>query len=130
MTLLFGRALAAAALLVLPAGFAQAEAGLSCRTQIIYACTRTCTAKTGPADLSLDFDKKSGRFCRGEQCDDGKLSFQDEKGQWNQAPYRIFQLKKTGRGGYRVAGVISESKTFFAETKGLGRLAGTCEAGG
>lgn len=102
-----------------------ADALLYCRAQLILSCGRTCTAEDNqPADVSVDFSAKSGDYCRGEQCDEGKLEFVEKSGQWDTAPNRIFTL--TGANFVVSGAVNTDTKAFFA-TSDLGMLFGNCE---
>ncbi len=70
-----------------------AEYSLYCRAQIVMSCKERCTARENlPIDVSLDFANKTGSYCRGTRCDDGKLEISERNGQWDSAPCRIFVL--------------------------------------
>lgn len=114
----------------LAAGAASAADGpmvFNCRAQVIYDCTRDCELNTMPADLRLDFTAKQGTFCRGSGCVEGSLAMSEAKGQWDDAPYRIFKLEFKDAGNEPVSGVLHGS-VFHAD--GLGSMVGTCEAEG
>lgn len=99
---------------------------LSCRSQLQLVCEKNeCDVEQAPADLDLDFAKKQGSFCRGEQCDDGSLTFADPKGQWDERSYKTFALKS--KAFPTVNGAIDmETKTFSANSE-VGLLFGRCE---
>jgi hypothetical protein len=105
---------------------ASADTSASCRAQVILSCEKNCTAEENmPADISLDFAGKTGSYCRGEQCDDGKLEFAEHPGQWDSVPYRVFTLTDST---FTVSGAMSMgTKTFFATTSDVGTLFGVCE---
>jgi hypothetical protein len=98
---------------------------LSCRAQVIAFCDTKCEFNTGPADLSLNLPGGMISYCRGEQCDDGKIVVQEAEGQWNNEPYVSFE-GTVDRGG-RVWGMVSlKSLTFYAMGD-AGDMFGTCE---
>lgn len=114
----------------LAAGAASAADGpavFNCRAQVIYDCSSDCEQNTMPADLRLDFATKQGTFCRGSGCVEGSLVMSEAKGQWDDAPYRIFKLQFKDAGNEPVSGVL-HGGVFHAD--GLGSMAGTCEAEG
>lgn len=105
----------------------RAEAGLACRAQVVFSCRPDCKGDTGPADLVLDFARKSGMFCRGERCDRGILAYYDENGLWNGLPHRVFSLRGQHRRRFQVAGVLLPGHQAFSATSDeLGQLAGSC----
>jgi hypothetical protein len=71
----------ACVLAVNASGVAYAQRSQNCDVQVIFDCKSKCESVPGSAELTLDFDKKVGTFCRGEQCDDGDISFLDENEQ-------------------------------------------------
>lgn len=99
---------------------------LGCRSQLQLVCERgRCDVEQAPADLDFDFTKQGGSFCRGERCDDGALTFADNKGQWDDRQYRTFSL--TSKSFPTVNGAIDmETKTFSAASD-VGLLFGRCE---
>ena len=99
----------------------------NCRTQVIYACSDVCTAEAGFADISLDLEKLTGDFCRGESCVQGSVKLTRVTGTADSKDYVMFLLKGSDP-GFSVSGVIdSDFKRFAADSDELGRLFGTCE---
>jgi hypothetical protein len=99
---------------------------LSCRSQLQLLCDGgKCHVEEAPADLDLDFSQRKGSFCRGERCDDGKVTFSDIAGQWDNRPYRSFALASESFS--TISGLIDMgSKTFFGNSE-VGSLFGRCE---
>ncbi len=97
---------------------------LSCRTQVIAHCNAGCAFGGGPADLSFDFNKGMINYCRGEQCDAGKITLETNKGQWDDQTYLLFS-GKIDRGG-KVWGVISVKPMTFYANGDAGDMFGNC----
>lgn len=119
-----GCAIAIAALAALPAVAADLPA-LNCRAQVIAFCDTKCEFNTGPADLSIDLAKGTISYCRGEQCDDGKIAVVAATGQWNDEPYASFD-GTVARGG-RVWGMVSLKSMTFHANGDAGDMYGTCD---
>jgi len=100
-----------------------AEPALYCRAQLILTCNAKCTAEDNSSvDVTIDFAGESGSYCRGERCDDGKLEFSEQSGQWD-GHYRIFTLSGPD---FTVSGSVHlEAKSLFAVSD-MGTLFGTC----
>jgi hypothetical protein len=120
-----GLMLIAAAALAHPAGAAELKS-LSCRTQVIAYCDKDCEFGGGPADLSFDFAKGTIDYCRGEQCDEGKIKTTIQKGQWDDQDYLLF-FGEVKRGG-KVWGVISIKPMTFYANGDAGNMIGNCVA--
>jgi hypothetical protein len=109
-----------------PAAAADVPA-LGCRAQVIAHCDTKCEFGAGPADISLDPAKGTVSYCRGEQCDEGRIAVARQQGQWNDEPYASFD-GETERGG-RIWGLVSlKSLTFYARGD-VGDMFGSCEPG-
>jgi hypothetical protein len=119
-------ALVGLAVVLAPLSAAAADLpSLSCRAQVIAFCDMKCEFNTGPADISLNLAKGTINYCRGEQCDEGKIAVQEAQGQWNDDPYVSFE--GTPERGGRLWGMVSlKSLTFYAKGD-AGDLFGTCE---
>ena len=115
------------ALVVNANGFAHAQSSQSCDIQVIFDCQSKCESVPGFADLTLSFDKKVATFCRGEQCDDGLVSFLDEKGKLNGDSYRIFRIQNTGSHKFVVFGILDKNGNLFASSDEIGNIAGICK---
>jgi hypothetical protein len=100
--------------------------GVACRAQILWSCDdKGCENSLGPTDLSLDFDKKTVSYCRGEGCTDGKLSLYEFKGQWDEKTYTAFQASGDG---FKIEGILMPGQSVFhAETDDVGTIAGNCK---
>jgi hypothetical protein len=98
-----------------------------CRAQILLECGKDCRLSDAlPADVELNFKKKTGGFCRGESCSSGKLLWKDQVGQSDGRQYRVFTLSDSG--SILVSGAIDvRSNTFFALTSDVGTLFGRCQ---
>jgi hypothetical protein len=109
----------------LSASVASAQSGY-CRAQILMDCANECKpANNQPADVSLDFIKKTGELCWGEHCFPGKLSFKDQTGQWDHRRYRTFILVDT-KSVLASGAIDTNSNTFFAKSD-AGTLFGRCQ---
>lgn len=99
---------------------------LSCRAQVVAFCNKGCEFGAGPADLALDFKKGVISYCRGEQCNDGKIKVETQDGQWDNEAYMLF-TGKVKHGG-KVWGLISlKAMTFYAKGD-VGDMFGTCSS--
>jgi hypothetical protein len=104
-------------------GVVYAQNSHDCEVQVIFNCETKCESVPGSAELSLNFDKKVGTFCRGERCDDGGINFLDEKGRLNAEPYRVFKLQSTGSHKFSVFGVLDKNGNVFGSSDEIGNLA-------
>lgn len=114
-------------LTVIANGSLHAQNARDCDVQVIFSCESKCESVPGAGEISLDFDKKVGSFCRGERCDDGNMNFIDEKGRLNANPYRIFNLQNTGPNKFSVSGVLDKNGNLFGESDEIGNIVGTCK---
>jgi hypothetical protein len=117
--------MAVAALLVLAVPVRAADmTSLSCRAQVVAWCDKQCEFGAGPADVALDLTAGTISYCRGEQCDEGRIKVDHQQGQWNDEPYLSFD-GDVARGG-RVWGLVAlKSLTFYAKGD-VGSMFGTC----
>lgn len=107
---------------------AQEVTALNCRAQIVLQCEATCDATQQPADLSLDFSRKTGSYCRGSRCDEADLWSTTASGQWDDAPYIAFRLSGKGASPFTVLGAIAVKPLIFGgSADDIGMLTGTCE---
>jgi hypothetical protein len=117
----------ACVLAVNTSGFALAQSSQNCGIQVIFDCKSKCESVPGSADLTLNFGQKVATFCRGEQCDDGHVSFLDEEGKLNGDSYRIFRAQGTGSHKFVVFGILDKNGNLFASSDEIGNIAGICK---
>lgn len=129
MSLGFAARLGAASVLFAPPQPADADTlalppELVCRTQVTASCDTACEFGGGPADLYLDLKHASVDYCRGEQCDTGKIDIRTEKGQWDGKDYLLFS-GTVERGG-RLWGLVSLHTLTFHAQGDAGEMFSTC----
>jgi len=101
---------------------------ITCRAEFVYVCTTVCEVTPAPAEFSLDFKLKTGSYCRGSRCDDGRITVEPVSGQHDNMPYQVFSLMTAGSQEADLAGVLAEGGKLFHASGDIGNFTGHCEA--